>query len=205
MVKEALVVNRDALFKKKYFHGFLPAHEYDYTPDIKKNLHYYPRGQELEHNASVKQIIPYVWIMNPRTKKVFAYRRANNEQYSEVRLRNKWSCGVGGHIEKEDGDNPIHDAMMRELHEEVIMRNYPQPCIFGYVNYEYGVELYHFGIVALAETDEEEIAMGDGEIAEGLFMSIAEIEYLFAQPENQIEMWTLLSWPLVKQYLLSLT
>ena len=203
MGKEALVVPRNILFEKKHFTGFLPLDSSDFISVILRSFQYAPRGDVLEHDASLKQIIPYVFIVNPRTKKVFAYRRANNEEYSEVRLRDRWSYGVGGHIEREDSKNPIEEAMMRELQEEVVMKQYPQPRIVGYVNWdeEGKVEHYHFGVVAIAETDEEEIAMGDGEIAEGKFMDVAEFEALLADPKNAFDKWTQLCWPFVRDYL----
>ncbi len=200
MVKEALVVPREVLFKEKSFEGFLLLEEYDYVSLIKEKHEYAVRGEELEHNAKLKQIIPYVLIIHPKTKRLFMYRRANNEKYSEVRLRNRWSCGVGGHIEREDDENPIRRATMRELQEEVIMKKYPLPEIKGYVNSETGVEVYHFGIVSIAETDEEEIGMGDGEIAEGKFMSLQEIEVLFSDSSNLFDKWTQLCIPFVKNY-----
>src|SRR3989338_7383480 len=124
MGKEALVVDKNILLKNKSFQGFLSKEEHDFISIINSNLKYELRGDTLEHNYLLKQIIPYVWIINPKTMKVFAYRRANNEKYSEVRLRNKWSCGVGGHIEREDKSDPIQLAMMRELMEEVKIRDY---------------------------------------------------------------------------------
>lgn len=201
MVKEALVVKREILFKDKYFEGFMPEKEYDYTFLILNNFHYHQRGDELEHNEALQQIIPYVWIVNLKTKKIFAYRRANNEKYAEKRLRNKWSCGVGGHIDKEDVENPMINAMMRELREEVKMLNYPQPKIIGYLNDDKGdVEKVHFGVVAIAET-EEEVKKGDEEMAEGGFYHINELERMMGDKEIDFEGWTRISWPFVKEYL----
>ncbi len=203
-LKEALVVKRGTLFRDKYFQGFLPVQEHDYMSIILREHEYHPRGNLLENNELLQQIIPYVWIINPREKKVFAYRRAANENYGEARLRNKWSCGLGGHIERQDSSDPIKIAMMRELMEEVRMQFYPRPKIVGYLKDDKGnVEKVHFGVVAIAETDER-VEKGDDEMAECRFMSISEIEDLFAYPDNQIETWTLLSWPFFKSYLLSL-
>lgn len=203
-LKEALVVKREALFQERSFQGFLPAYEYNFIDVILREHDYHPRGDLLEHNELLQQVIPYVWIVNPREKKVFAYRRAANESYSEKRLRNKWSCGLGGHIEREDSGSPIEAAMMRELMEEVKMALYPKPRIVGYVNDDCGdVEKVHFGVVAIAETTGD-VQKGDEEMAEGRFFGIQELEALFAHPDNQVEAWTLLSWPYVKGYLLSL-
>ena len=210
MGKEALVIPREILFKEKYIvKEFLPMEEHDYLKTILQNYSYTVRSDALEHEYSLKQIIPYVIIVNTRLRKIFAYRRAGNEKhYSEKRLYNKWSLGVGGHIERQDDQDPIQSAAVRELLEEIQMKKYPVPQLIGCVNddsVEIGdVEKYHFGVVFIAETDEEEIAMGDGEIAEGKFMSIEEVENVFADPANQIERWTSIVFPFVKKYLQSL-
>src|SRR3989344_4176213 len=114
-LREALVVKRETLFKDKYFQGFLPAQEYDFMSAILKSYEYHPRGNLLENNEFLQQVIPYVWIVNSREKKVFVYRRSARESYGEARLRNKWSCGLGGHIQRQDEGDPIRSAMMREL------------------------------------------------------------------------------------------
>ena len=201
-LREALVVQRNVLFSDKYFQGFLQSHEHDFISVILREHGYHERGDVLEDNDTLQQIIPYVWIVNPVKKEVFAYRRAANEAYREKRLRNKWSCGLGGHIEREDGGNPIEAAMMRELMEEVHMSLYPQPHIIGYLNDDSDdVGRVHFGVVAIAETTER-VKKGDDEMAECRFYSVQELEALFAHPENEIEAWTRLSWPWVREYLL---
>lgn len=202
MGKEALVVKRDVLFKEKEFHGFLPSDNFDFIPLILDNFEYHARGEELENNSGLQQIIPYVWIVNPLERKVFAYKRASGKQnYSETRLMNKISCGVGGHIDREDSGNPIENAMMRELMEEVSMKEYPKPIILGYLNDDSdSVGKVHFGVVALAETIED-VAKGDDEMTEGRFYSISELEEMFNDPSNEVESWTRISWPFVKDYL----
>jgi len=203
MAKEALVVPRDVLFRDKSFQGFLHASEFDYLPVILNNICYHQRGDELERNANLQQIIPYVWIVDIMTKKVFAYKRANSPNYAEVRLRNKWSCGIGGHIEREDSIDPIHTAMMRELKEEVRIKEYGVPRIIGYLKDESdSVGLVHFGVVALLDTPHE-VSKGDDEMDSenfGMF-SIDEFERMIANPDNELEGWSRLSWPFVKNYL----
>ena len=202
MGKEALIVKREILFLDKYFEGFLDSQEHDFIPVILNNYEYHVRGDKLENNEKLQQVIPYVWIVNPREKKIFAYKRASGKQnYSEERLMNKISCGVGGHIDREDSDNPIENAMMRELMEEVIMEKYPKPIIVGYLNDDSdSVGKVHFGIMALVET-EGEVSKGDKEMSEGKFYSIDELEKLFSNPEYEVESWTKLSWPYIKDYL----
>ena len=211
MVKEALVVKRDTLLKDKSFEGFLPVLEYDYFPLILRHFEYHPRGEQLEHDVSLKQIIPYVWIVNPRQKTVFLYKRSPNGngkhgEYREIRYLNKYAGGVGGHIDRdtEEGvSDPVQHAMMRELEEEVEMPLYPQPKIIGYLNDNTdGLGMVHFGIVALAETHGPVSCRSAEGLSSGAFYSIDEVEHILATPTNEVENWTRLSWSFVKAYLL---
>jgi predicted NUDIX family phosphoesterase len=202
MVREILVVSRNKLFSEfKEFEGFITAESNDFVATILNNFHYSERNDSLENDSSFKQIIPYVWLVNPKTKKIFLYQRASSG--AETRLHNKYSGGVGGHIDKDTdelAENPIVKAMMRELHEEVTMQNYPTPKIFGYLNDESGsVEKVHFGVVSIGETEEDVTPAED--MASGRFYSIDEVDSLFSDPNNNVEKWTLLSWPFVKKYL----
>lgn len=202
MPKEALVVSTDILFKEKHFEGFLSVKDFDFSNIILNNYFYHERGDKLEHDVSLQQIIPYVVIINNKAKKVFAYKRAPDERYTEVRLRNKFSIGIGGHVERQDDKNPIQSGMMRELMEEVKISEYPTPKIIGYINDDKGdVESVHFGILALAET-ENEVQQGDDEMVESGFYSIEEFESLIADSSNNLEGWSKIAWPVVKDYLL---
>lgn len=201
MGDEILVVKRESLFTEEEFEGFLPAEQRDYISRILSNVDYQVRTEELERDPSWQQPIPYVWIVNPETKEVFAYRRAGKDgNYSESRLAGKWSCGLGGHIDKADSENPIEGAMMRELQEEVSMPEYPTPRIVGYLNVSGGVNAVHFGVVAIAETTHP-VSKGDDEMEHGRFYPISELEEIFDNPDVIVEDWTKASWPFVKEYL----
>ena len=201
MPKEALVVKREILFKDKYFQGFMAKKEFDYLPIILKNYSYHERGDLLENDQTLQQIIPYILIVNTKEKKILAYKRANNDNYSEKRLRNKWSIGIGGHIERKDDKNPIDGGMMRELMEEVSMKNYSVPEIIGFIKDDKGdVEKVHFGVAALLETVEE-VTKGDDEMVHCAFYGVDEFETLLKNPENELEGWSKIAWPVIKEYL----
>ncbi|MEK6909240.1 MAG: NUDIX domain-containing protein [Nanoarchaeota archaeon] len=201
MGDEILVVKRDVLFKESDFQGFNPIDEKNYLDIILENYNYLIRTHGLENDSSIKQPIPYVWILNPSEKKIFLYKRSKTG--NEGRLRDKFSGGVGGHIDKkteENSDNPILDAMIRELKEEVFIKEYPIPKIVGFVNDDSDtVGEVHFGIVALAETDHEVKPIED--MTHGKFYSINEIEEIFSSSNNEVESWTRISWPFIKDYL----
>ncbi len=212
MVKEALVVPREILFKEKYFQGFLPLQEHDYLSVILKNFHYHPRGDELENNESLQQIIPYVWIIDPENKTAYLYKRILNGnkqegEFRETRYLNKYSGGIGGHIDRDTEQHaldPISAAAMRELKEEVFMDEYPYPEIIGYINDDLdSLGKVHFGIVAVARTTGSVVSNKKEGLDSGEFHKPDEIDKIFSSQENEVESWTSISWPYVKEYLLS--
>lgn len=197
MGREILVVKREVLFKEKEFTGFLPLSAYDFLSVILHNIEYRERNEALEHDNAWQQPIPYVWLLKPSTKEVFLYKRAITG--GEQRLHNRYSGGIGGHIDKDTEEtsvNPIQDAMMRELREELTMNQYPVPMIIGFLKYHSGVEDVHFGVVAVAET-EETLLPADG-MAEGRFHTVAEVEALLQDPSAQFDPWTKGSWDVIK-------
>lgn len=204
----ALAVKREVLFKDGFFEGFLPLSERDFISVIKENHDYYPRGDELESNQDLQQIIPYVWIVNKGEKKVFLYKRSVNQHkqegdYVEKRYFNKYSGGVGGHIDKgDDAGDLIVDAMMREIKEEVLMDEYPEPKFFGYINDDSAdLERVHFGVVSIVETDGDVKTIEEEGLSGGKFYSVDEADSVLNNPENGVENWTQISWPFVKEYL----
>jgi predicted NUDIX family phosphoesterase len=204
MAKEILVVSRDILFRGKEFQGFVKTGDNDFVETIISNYAYKERAL-VENDANLKQPIPYIWLINPKTKKIFIYKRnLGKGDYKETRHFHNYSGGVGGHIDRdteEKSPNPIQDAMMRELKEEITMQNYPVPKIIGFINSEIDTfNSVHFGIIGIAETTENAKPTDDG-IAEGDFYSAEEIEKLFSNPSNKVENWTKLSWPFVKEYI----
>jgi len=201
-MEDILVVKRRLLFPKKPFQGISKE---DYSNLILKNYEYRKRDKKLENNTQFKQIITYVWLVNKKKKKVFLYKRSlSNGKYKEKRLLNKYSAGVGGHVDKNSEGksvNPLWSAMIRELKEEVLMKVYPTPKIIGYINDEEGkMEKFHFGLLAVANT-KGKIKPLEG-MSSGILYSIKEMEKLFKNKNNKVENWTKLSWPVVKNYLL---
>ncbi|MEK6825830.1 MAG: NUDIX domain-containing protein [Nanoarchaeota archaeon] len=204
MGKDILVIRTDILFKEGMFEGFRPISEKDYMPLLVSLGEYQKRTPELEEDSHLQQPIPYVWIVNSREQKIFLYKRATTG--NEGRLYNRYSGGVGGHVDRdteEGAENPLLQAMMRELKEEVMMKEYPLPKVIGFVSLRGGVEDVHFGIVALADTLEDVKPIED--MAHGQFYSIEEVEKVFADSNNQVERWTLAVFPFIKQYLQSST
>jgi predicted NUDIX family phosphoesterase len=175
----------------------LPAHEKDFLSVIKGNVNFVRRG-DVEHNPGLQQPIVYVWFVNPQTKKFFSFIRKGEEE----RLHNKLSCALGGHVDEADGrEDPIGNAIKRELTEEIRIKEYPTPRIVGYINQDSTpTESVHFGIVAIAETTLSVEGIG----REGRWISGSELDRMIADPEVDVEPWTRISWPYMKSYIESL-
>jgi len=98
------------------------------------------KRSELEEDPSFKQIIPYAIISNKEPKSrtwqdklrgvrqsqsYYLFKRTSNQ--TEKRLRNKFSLGVGGHMNPhypmESKEQFLLDELKRELYEEVKLLN----------------------------------------------------------------------------------
>ena len=91
------------------------------------------RRSELEENPSFKQIIPYAIISNKepersgvrQSQSFYLFKRTSKQ--TEKRLHNKFSLGVGGHMNPnnsmESKEQYLIDELKRELYEEVKLLN----------------------------------------------------------------------------------
>jgi len=81
------------------------------------------RRSELEEDPTFKQIIPYAIISNMES--FYLFKRTSTQ--TEKRLHNKFSLGVGGHMNPnnsvESKEQYLIDELKRELYEEVRLLN----------------------------------------------------------------------------------
>jgi len=81
------------------------------------------RRSELEEDPSFKQIIPYAIISNKES--FYLFKRTSKQ--TEKGLHNKFSLGVGGHMNPnnsmETKEQYLIDELKRELYEEVKLLN----------------------------------------------------------------------------------
>jgi len=75
--------------------------------------------EQVEDDPKFKQVIPYTIIMNDANE-VLLYQRS--KKGNEPRLHNKWSLGIGGHInpgdERDGRENVLKVSAWREVEEE---------------------------------------------------------------------------------------
>jgi predicted NUDIX family phosphoesterase len=81
------------------------------------------RRSEIEDNPSFKQIIPYAIISYKDS--FYLFRRTSGQ--TEKRLHNRFSLGVGGHMNPDDSmeskEQYLINELKRELYEEVSLLN----------------------------------------------------------------------------------
>jgi len=163
---------------------------------ILKNFVFLPRKQ-LEQDSSYKQIIPYTIIVNPQ-KEIFLYQRFPTQR--EERLHNKYSIGIGGHIELVDFkriEEIITSAAIRELKEEINLKEPLQLKLQGFINDDTNpVGQVHLGVVYQGEV-KEKITVKEKKLMKGSFCPIEKLLSIYPLMEtwSQILMDSLYSVP----------
>ncbi|MBN2101248.1 MAG: DNA mismatch repair protein MutT [Candidatus Aenigmarchaeota archaeon] len=174
MDEQIMVVPRKKLFgdnDEKAFSGFVPKEKTDFIHVIKKSMVSRPR-KDMETNPEFKQIIPY--SIFEHGGKIFIYKRAKGG--GEARLHEKYSIGIGGHINHLEGDNLI-EGMKREFHEELEYKDDYNYEIIGFINSdETPVDKVHFGVVFMLNGKTPDIKVAERDKLIGGLESIGNIE-----------------------------
>ena len=124
----------------------LPLTEIDLN-SFDQRRYRFARRREIEYDFTIKQVIPYVIVLDSE-KNILIYRRRG----TETRLHNLWSLGIGGHINDTDRvpDNfkaTLFSGMKRECFEE-LGTEVNEFSLIGLINEEQtDVGHSHIGIV----------------------------------------------------------
>lgn len=206
MLKEVMVVKNDALFantprdSKVY-----TSDEADFEKQILENYEFMVRWKA-EENRDYKQPIPYSIVLNEKNE-IFVYIRGwADSAAGDIRLHEKLSIGVWGHLEREEEGlkNPLQDGLVRELEEEISLKEENIVDIFpvGYINDDRNdVGEVHIGVSYLVKTHDFMPVMTDGELAQGEFMNYETLLELSKSGKYNVESWTELLIPLLKEYI----
>ncbi|MBD3155712.1 MAG: hypothetical protein GF368_03585 [Candidatus Aenigmarchaeota archaeon] len=196
MPEKILVVPKEILFGKKnerYFQGFKPRKNLDFENVIKNHSKFilrkttsHKQSVPAEQDESMKQIIPYIVFRHK--DKYFVYKRLPKSE--EERLVEKYSMGVGGHInpiDENSSTNILWEGMKREFEEEV---DYPydyKTKIIGFINDDKdSVGRVHFGVVFLAEGLNDRIEVREMDKLSGKMMTLLEVKRI----RDKLEGWS---------------
>lgn len=135
----------------------------------------YLNRSEAEQDKRFKQLIPYALIVCG--DKILRYRRGKGGQ--ETRLHGLFSVGVGGHISEEDSGLfssgiGYHDAMRRELKEEVDIEVTQDSAVAVINDDSTEVGLVHLGIVHVVQVADESLANRRSGIVSPEFVPMSE-------------------------------
>ena len=135
----------------------------------------------MEENAAFKQVIPYLVLRD--AERYFLMRRTRAG--GDARLHDRWSIGVGGHLNPGDGD--LAGGLLREWNEEVVADFVPEFRLVGLLNDDTtAVGRVHLGAVYVADAAGRPVEIRETDKLAGAFASPAEV----AAVANDLETWS---------------
>ena len=159
MKEQVMVVDKNILPLEN---GVITGEEKDSIYNcILSNFFYMPR-EEAEISAEHKQIIPYVVVTF--NDKYLLFKRTPKQ--TEARLHDKYSLGVGGHINPPDnsGVDPVIQGLHREFREELTLENYSEPVYIGVINDDRDdVGKVHLGLLFAVEASTAKFQLPESE------------------------------------------
>src|SRR3954469_10709003 len=141
-----------------------------------------PRA-EAEQDASWKQVIPYVLLRDGDLIFLMRRTRAGGDE----RLHDRYSIGIGGHVNPADGD--LKGGLLREWSEEIEADFIPEFQPLGVLNDDDNdVGAVQLGLVYAADAGGRPVAIREREKLEGRFASWQEV----AEVADKLETWSAL-------------
>ncbi len=139
--------------------------------------------RDAEVDPSLKQIIPYLVLRDgPR---YFLMRRTRAG--GDVRLHERWSIGVGGHLNP--GDRDLDSGLLREWHEEVEADFVPSFNFVGLLNDDdTDVGSVHLGVVYVADARGRPVSVRETDKLEGAFAPPESVD----EVRERLETWSAL-------------
>jgi predicted NUDIX family phosphoesterase len=136
---------------------------------------------EAEEDPSWKQVIPYLVVRDGDRYLLMRRTRAGGDP----RLFERYSIGVGGHLNPGDGD--VLGALRREWHEEVAADFEPQFAFIGLLNDDTDpVGAVHLGFVYSADVAGRAVGIRETEKLSGDFRTPDEV----AGVVDRMESWS---------------
>jgi predicted NUDIX family phosphoesterase len=177
--EHVLVVPRAAVVVRPW-HGVRTTDLHATLDVIRSTGRFEPRSA-MEQDPGYKQVIPYLVLRDgPRW---FLMRRTRAG--GDARLHDRWSIGVGGHVNP--GDRDLEGGLRREWREEIQADFEPEFALVGLLNDdETPVGAVHLGVVFLADAAGRAVAVRETDKLEGAFAIEAEVEAV----QDRMETWS---------------
>lgn len=160
-----LGVPRERLMAEVAWRGVLHGDVARWLELIERHGTYRRRG-DCETDPSWKQVIPYLVVADRGSLFLMKRTRAGTDE----RLHERWSIGVGGHVNPEDGG--LAGGLAREWAEELVTGWDPEPRLVGLLNDDTDpVGAVHVGVVYRVEAAGRPVAVRETHKLEGAFVS----------------------------------
>jgi predicted NUDIX family phosphoesterase len=178
--EQVLVVARDLVPDQAGWYGLrfdgLPA----FVDVVAREGRYEPRDA-MEHDPAFKQIIPYLVLRDGDRYFLMRRTRAGADQ----RLHDRWSIGVGGHLNP--GDDGLLGGLRREWREELEAAFEPDFEPLALLNDDTtDVGTVHLGVVFVADAAGRPVAVREHDKLTGAFATSAEV----AAVVDDLETWS---------------
>ena len=139
------------------------------------------RRGDAEEDPSHKQVIPYLVLRDGAHWFLMRRTRAGGD----ARLHDRWSIGVGGHLNP--GDVDVAGGLRREWAEELVAGFEPAFEPVGLLNDDTTpVGAVHVGLVYVADAGGRKVAIRETDKLEGAFASAAQV----AAVREDLETWS---------------
>jgi predicted NUDIX family phosphoesterase len=143
--------------------------------------------REVEQDETHKQIIPYICIRHGES---FVLLQRTKKQ-SEARLHNKFSLGIGGHINEQEvaagAKDLVQAGLLRELNEEITVAQGWKLNLLGTIyDSSTPVGRVHFGIVYELVTPERSFTLNEPDLMSGQWVGRTEL----ASYKERMETWS---------------
>lgn len=177
-----LVIPRSSLMADPGWHGLTTDLLPDFEALVARDGEFRPRA-EVEVDPSWKQVIPYLVLRDgPR---YFLMRRT--QAGGDARLHDRWSIGVGGHLNPGDGD--LAGGLRREWREEVRADFEPEFRLIGLLNDDTTeVGSVHVGAVYVADALGRAVEIRETDKLTGAFADASEANAVV----DRMETWSAL-------------
>jgi predicted NUDIX family phosphoesterase len=142
---------------------------------------FFMRRGDAEVDPTHKQVIPYLVLRDGERWFLMRRTRAGGD----ARLHDRWSIGVGGHLNP--GDVDVHGGLRREWGEELVADFEPAYAPVGLLNDDTtAVGAVHIGFVYVADAGGRGVAIRETEKLEGAFVDTAQV----AAVRDGLETWS---------------
>jgi predicted NUDIX family phosphoesterase len=177
-----MVIPRASVMDDPGWHGLTTNGLDDFEALVARDGQFRPRA-EMEIDRAWKQVIPYLVLRDGPRYFLMQRTRAGGDE----RLHDRWTIGVGGHLNPGDGD--LAGGLRREWHEEVRADFEPTFRLIGLLNDDTtDVGSVHVGAVYVAEAAGRTVAIRETDKLAGGFAERSEV----AEVVERMETWSAL-------------